>query len=503
MKQKHQSFPLNHKVELCINQYLVLLLRCVYFYKNVLSVCATVDYLEESLYIYHHSQSSTTRLLTVKFLRNIISYIPDSADGRAKDLIEKFLIEVLNTIGENGISQEILAELVYMYRTIMSVNSSWQLMAAEIVFDSIQSHLNLNSIESNDTHQMNKLLASLCIVGGYIEPYRLGSIVKAEIDKETTDEPLPALIIEIDPNAESPYTVQYLQKNQIESVIMDKFQLDIDVPPPNLLSLPISKDSVLDTLGHFIQIDTTTSNSLVLLELKRRCVSILHYLLNDKILVELFMEKPYASVLAKLCICDSQLLTDLRAFNKPHLEQYCLSLDTCERLKQIKETENLTETNEKLNSSPTSWSVNEINRDPLIMNALSVPASKYGGWKPYASEEEIKFFRQGRLGKDEISLVSFPRHIADPEAVLECGTKHRFRGRIEPKEENTRLSFPTFFLDNLQLSEGKWYYCIRLPVAGLLQIGWATNGFSPGGSSGVGDDKYSWSYDGSSRCFLQ
>ena len=398
MKQIHPSFPINPKIDLCVNQYLVLLLRCIYFYKNVVSVCATVDYLEESLYIYHHSQSNTTRLLTVKFLRNIISYVPDSADGQAKDLIEKFLIEVLHTIGENVISQEIRAELVYMYRTIMSVNSSWQMMATELVFGSIQSDLNLNSIETNDIHQMNKLLASLCILGGYIEPYRLGSIVKAELNKETNDERLSALIVEIDSDAEAPYTLQYLQKNQIESVTIDKLQLDIDVPPPNLRSLPISTDSVLDTLGHFIQIDTSTSQSFILLELKRRCVSILHYLLNDKVLVELFMEKPYASVLAQLCISDSQSSTDLRAFNKQHLEQYCLSLDTCERLKKITETENLTETD----SSPTSWNVNEISCDPLIIDTLSVPALKYSGWKPYASDEEIKF-----LNKVDLDMMKF------------------------------------------------------------------------------------------------
>ncbi|CAF4616556.1 unnamed protein product, partial [Rotaria sp. Silwood2] len=56
--------------------------------------------------------------------------------------------------------------------------------------------------------------------------------------------------------------------------------------------------------------------------------------------------------------------------------------------------------------------------------------------------------------------------------------------------------------DNLQLSKGNWYYCIRLPVGGVIQIGWATNGFSPSGSCGIGDDKYSWSYDGSRAVFF-
>jgi hypothetical protein len=81
-------------------------------------------------------------------------------------------------------------------------------------------------------------------------------------------------------------------------------QLQIDVPPLNLLFLPISKDSILDKLGYCIQIDTSTSESVMLLELKRRCVSILYHLLNDKTSVKIFMEKPYASAIAKLCVSD-------------------------------------------------------------------------------------------------------------------------------------------------------------------------------------------------------
>ena len=37
----------------------------------------------------------------------------------------------------------------------------------------------------------------------------------------------------------TPYLIQYLQTNQTESVSIDQLQIEIDVPPPNLLLLPI------------------------------------------------------------------------------------------------------------------------------------------------------------------------------------------------------------------------------------------------------------------------
>ena len=469
-----------------INQYLILLFRCVYFYKHVLLICANGDYLQKLIEIYHQTQSDVTRLLTIKLLRYLIPYISDESN---ECFIKNFLIEVLNSINESTTS----AELIYMYRTIMSIDSSWQLIATEFVFDSIKSYLNLNSIETNDPNEMNRLLASLCILGGYIEPYRLGSIVKVEMDKKImSDEPSFALIIEID--SETSYTIQYFQTNQIESISKDKLQVEIDVPPPNLLLLPIPNDSIIDLLGDFIQIDTSTSQSILLLQLKRRCISILYYLLNDKKLIEIFMNKPYASMIAKLCVLDKTYRqpTDLREFNKQHLEQYSLSLDTCERLKKIIEIEN-----KESILSDDKWNMNEINCNQLIIDTLSTSVLKYNGWKPYVSNEEMDYFKQGRIGKEEISIVPIPRNIMKSEAIQECGIKHRFRGRIAPDYENANTYFPTFIIDNLQLSEGKWYYCVRLPVGGVIQMGWATNGFTPNSSCGVGDDKYSWSYDGS------
>jgi hypothetical protein len=43
--------------------------------------------------------------------------------------------------------------------------------------------------------------------------------------------------------------------------------------------------------------------------------------------------------------------------------------------------------------------------------------------------------------------------------------------------ENIHVNLPTFIVNNLQGSEGKWYYCVRVPNNGV-QVGWATNGFT-------------------------
>ncbi|CAF5065106.1 unnamed protein product, partial [Rotaria socialis] len=54
----------------------------------------------------------------------------------------------------------------------------------------------------------------------------------------------------------------------------------------------------------------------------------------------------------------------------------------------------------------------------------------------------------------------------------------------------------TFIVDNLKLSEGNWYYCVRLLESNFIQIGWATTGFNPNNTLGIGNDQYSWSYGG-------
>ena len=209
------------------------------------------------------------------------------------------------------------------------------------------------------------------------------------------------------------------------------------------------------------------------------------------------MDKPYAPILAKLCLLTEKIRhqpKDLQLFNRRHLEQYCLSLDQC----QVVE--------EKDHSIPTTdskdlfiWNTKGFPRDQAILDALAIPVN---GWKPYASQSEIELLGKGRIGDEEISIVPVPRNIVDLKAIEECGNKHRFRGRIAPDSETAHVRFPTFVLDNLRLTEGKWYYCVRLPVRGIVQIGWATDGFSPGGGIGVGDDLYSCSYDGSRGVFF-
>ncbi|CAF0824036.1 unnamed protein product, partial [Didymodactylos carnosus] len=501
------------ELELCTNQFLVLLLRCVHVYEHVRSVCATVDYVEELLYVYRNSDNSATLLFALKNLRKLISLLPENMNGTPSIIVKDLLTEVLFSISSQKTAPGTVTELIYIYRTIMSLDSPWQMMATQLVFDTVTSsvnNFNLKSLETVDTNQMNYFLASLCVLGGYVQPYCSGSIVKIYTDDEISNEFQLALITEVDTNARDmgtpdtlPYFVQYSHTNKTESVAADKLRIEIDVSPPNLLLLPSVNDpkvtihSILDALGYFIQIDTSTTDSLMILQLKRRSVAALHQILNNKKLVEMFMQKPYGSAIAQLCISDSSLKdhvrpADLRLFNKYHLEQYCSSLDICERSKQIVENDDDDDNNEIYHDA-----IAANDKDDSSYFDLLTSISKYNGWKPNASKQEIELFKQGRVGNDEVSIVPKPRHVVNTRVLEECGTKHRFKGRIYLPADSTNARFLTFIVDNLQLSKGKWYYCVKVPEDCNIQIGWATTGFAPSDSIGVGSDKYSWSYDGS------
>jgi hypothetical protein len=51
---------------------------------------------------------------------------------------------------------------------------------------------------------------------------------------------------------------------------------------------------------------------------------------------------------------------------------------------------------------------------------------------------------------------------------------------------------------NVGVSSGRWYYQISMPHASLMQLGWVSQGFTCDivTGTGVGDDKFSWAYDG-------
>ncbi|CAF3558601.1 unnamed protein product [Rotaria socialis] len=504
-----KSLSSKFEIELCTNQWLSLLLRCVHLYEHVRTVCGTIDFIEELLYIYRNSQNQATILLALKILRDLLPLLPETTNGSENSMISTLLNEFLFSIGDSYTSQtmasETLTELIYIYRAIMSYKSPWQMMARQLVFDSITSSSNTidwQSLETISTKQWNYLLAALFILGGYIQPYGLGSIVEIYMDDENNEYEL-GIIIDVDTNAcdlvavdSAPYLVQYLQGDKTEWVKIDKLQVKLDVSAEKLFAVSNTCDSntdinsILDTLGYIIRLDTSSTDSLHLLQLKRYAITALYGILSKNQIIDIFMEKPYASWVAQLSMADSlsedQIKpADLLLFNRSHLEQYCFSLDRCERLKQIinNSSENATIENTQIDSSP----------------GVHKKAQVYNNWKPFGSKFEIELYKEGRYGSDDISIVPFPHNIADLDVIEECGTNHRFKGRIHMTSQNQHGAFPSFIVENLQLSHGNWYYCVRLSTAGLVQMGWATAGFTPesGEGQGIGDDKYSWSFDGS------
>ncbi|CAF3090352.1 unnamed protein product [Rotaria sp. Silwood2] len=502
----------------CINQYLMLLLRCVHLYDHIRSNYATMDYIQQLLNLYHQSQYLNTRLLALKILRDLLVFLPENMNKiTCRCYVENLLIDILFSIGQNfnlfetkKIDLDIVIEFVYIYRTIMSQNSPWQKMASKLVIDAIKSSTNFNMtlLESVEIRQMNFFLASLCILGGYVRPYCLGSTVEIYAADRSIHELESATIIEINTSAlESdssdikPYLVQYAATNHTEWVSSNQLRIITDVLPPNLLLLPIDNavHIILDTLGYLSQIDTSKTDSLILLQIKRHAIIAFYPLLNNKTIVDIFMQKPYASVIAKLSISVDNLDSihstkpnDLRLFNRLHLEQYNLSLDKCERTKQIVKDES------DIVRNINGWNQSKINRDSVILQNLFKTSSIDEGWKPIAFKSEIHSYKRGRIGTNEIRIISLPANDTLP-VLEECGNSHKFKGRVNITDDNGNIRYPTFIVDGIQLSEGKWYFCIKTLLGGAAQIGWATNGFTPvpENSKGIGDDTFSWGYDGS------
>ena len=489
------------QIELCINQWLTLLLRCVHLYEHVRSICGTKDFIEEILSIYRTSNNRVTVLLALKILRDLLPSCKNNiSEIMMQNLFNEFLFSIGDRYTSQSISSEIVTELIYIYRTIMSRQSPWQRMATDLVFNSVTSSLTAMdwmSLEMSDKRRWNYLLASLCILGGYIEPYGLSSIVNVRTETKNDQHRL-GMIVEIDRNARHEatsdpisYLVQYLDENKTERVTMCQLEIQVDIPPANLLTLPNTDDSnqaihsLLDTLGHILQIDQSNRNDLRLLRLKRCSIAALNQILTHKAIIEMFMQKSYVSLIGQLAMIDApreygHQLTDLRLFNRIHLEQYCLSLDEYDRLTTDIPRVSSVGIGQKCDARPNT-------------------ALRYNGWKAYASRAEIDLYKKGRNGREKISIVPYPNGVADLGVIQKCGDKHRFNGGIYLGHEHHRERFPSFIFENLALSEGNWYYCVKLPVGGLIQIGWATNGFTPESmnGSGIGDDRYSWSFDGS------
>ena len=277
------------------------------------------------------------------------------------------------------------------------------------------------------------------------------------------------------------YLIQYSHTNKTQQVNANKLRIEIEVPPPNLLLLPNINETIntfFDVLISFIEIDTTE------LELKRRSMGALYRLLNNKKLIDIFLQKSSASILMKLSTSNRQPI-DLHLCNKQHLEQYCLSLDRCEQSKQIIQDKN---------SSFIQWNNQPINQDHLTKDLI---LSQDYQWKSNVSKKDMQGFKRGRIGNDQIQIVPMPSTIPNTWFLEESGIKHRFPGRIYLISETADVSMATFIIENLRLSEGKWYFCVRLLEGTNVQIGWATTGFTPSNAIGIGNDKYSWSYDGS------
>lgn len=463
--------------DLYINQYLMIVLRCVHYYSHIQSYCANEKFIEQLIYISQKSNNHITCLLSLKILRKLIAFFPEDVHGKSKLIMNKFLKDILYSIGKK--IPDITTEMINIYRTLMFFESPWQLMTIQFIFDTLIS--NFQTLQS-----MDHILASLSILGGYIQPFCLGSIVEIQ----DADEFQLGVIIEInqdglnsDKNETFPYLVQVIQTNKTQWIKGNKLKIVLDVLPPNLLDLPNINEyinTLFDVLISFLQNDSS-------LELKRRSICVLYRILNYKELVDIFIQKPYLSIIANLLKIHRSQSTNLHLLNKQQLEQYSLSLDRCKYFKP-----NVSEIKKTSDEDFIIWTTM-----PFQTNLPNNDLFSSTEWKPSMSKRELDSFKNGRVGNDECKIIELSSQLADKWFMEESGIIHRFPGRVLLVSENSNTLFATFIVENLQLTEGNWYFCVRLLESTCARIGWLTNGFKPGESIGIGQDQYSWSYDGS------
>ncbi|CAF2960714.1 unnamed protein product, partial [Rotaria sp. Silwood2] len=310
----------------------------------------------------------------------------------------------------------------------------------------------------------------------YIHSFCFGAVVEIHDTNETQR----GIIVEINSDSEDlntkPFRIQLIETNEIKSFGIDQLKLEIDVPPPNLLDLPTENEFIgllFDSLVDFIQTDDSNVNRLLLLQLKRQSICVLYRLLNHKKLVDIFLQKPYVSVIAQLSVSALEFKTqqqsiDLHTLNKYQLEEYCLSLDRCKTFTQ-----------------PSTDDYVIWTKIPFKLDLFTM------------SKRNLNLFKKGRHGKDEIKMREFTSQLRGSWFQEECGVIHQFPGRIHLVSNNANSLSATFVIEDLQLTEGNWYFCVRLLESTSANIGWATQGFTTNNDVHLGHDQYSWSYNGS------
>ena len=159
-------------------------------------------------------------------------------------------------------------------------------------------------------------------------------------------------------------------------------------------------------------------------------------------------------------------------------------------------------------------------REEDLLNKSKYPPSSYSFDFPNPEEVEVAEGAQkgqngqieggiNRRGKKQLAtevIVSDQDSDSEedtiPDSVNECEWMSILSGSLFIKSTGSIEGlgiFSTAFVPDCELKYGKYYYEAHLISSGIMQLGWASNKFnlSSDSTDGVGDDKYSYSYDGS------
>ena len=111
--------------------------------------------------------------------------------------------------------------------------------------------------------------------------------------------------------------------------------------------------------------------------------------------------------------------------------------------------------------------------DPRVLDALP------DLWMEMGSKHYVSEYQRGRIGNPTLKLKSMVAEFFAQLLYEECDNLSRSSGRVSLVSESRASAVATFAVDNLQLTEGKWYFCVRLLEGQSAQIRWATDGFPP------------------------
>ena len=415
-------------------------------------------------------------------------------------------------------SASVTSEIVSLYRALLS-SAHWCEAANVLLHQYLQPlerlhhHLAGMSGKGSDSRvcaqRVRQALCAVYVLDGYREPLRVGGAAVLKIDKAAATAVIIALessslpgvikaavhcrdgsVVELD----SVDSCLALSPVPFARLLRRKTVVDVgrvlSLLAPACLPAPTSAHSLAHTVA-------ATDSSLLAIEIRRACLAALTSMLQH----------PTAEVSASFCHLISRddgkaLLRHVASNALASLKS--LPLERPDKLLYHSGAQLLSALALMENALGTADALLRLESHPPVVASQLVPFnSSDASLKSSLSEALVALpdealvqaavleaeRRRYRLGPDRVTMTCKSGNIQ--VILLEPGVWHLKSGSY----------FSTAIAD-CKLCSGKWYYQIIMETDQIMQIGFGSDFFSPdfGRATGVGDDNYSWGYDGNRLC---